>query len=194
MGAHYKENRSLGTEQDVNVTEIIVHENYDPRTNSHDIALLKLATPVLIGPGVGTVCLPKNKNSLPIDHPTKRCCITGWGTLSAGGSQPDKLYEACVPLVSRRRCGKAYKGIGKINKSMLCAGLDEGGIDTCQGDSGGPLVCEFSGQWHLEGVTSWGYGCAFPKMYGVYAKVRYLKSWIKSKLGKILSLRVSELT
>lgn len=192
MGAHYRENSSLGTEQDVNVTKIIVHENYNPKSNSHDVALLKLAQPVLIGQGVDTVCLPDRLNPLPIDDLTKRCFITGWGTLSSGGSQPDRLYEASVPLVSKRRCKKGYKGIGKIHKSMLCAGLDEGGIDSCQGDSGGPLMCEFKGRWYLEGITSWGYGCAFPKKYGVYAKVRYLQSWIESNMGKILSLIVLE--
>ena len=58
------------------------------------------------------------------------------------------------------RCLNSYPN--KIGVSMLCAGLDKGGVDACQGTggSGGPLVCEYNGQWFLEGATSWDYGCA----------------------------------
>ena len=61
---------------------------------------------------------------------------------------------------------------------MLCARLDQGGVDACQGDSGGPLVCEYNGKWFIEGATSWRHGCAGPMKYGVYAKVHYVKQWI----------------
>ena len=185
MGAHYRESGTTGKEQDSDVAEIIIHENYNSKNYRHDIALLRLAQPVAIGEGTGvnTVCLPDTSFPLPLDDPGKKCWITGWGTLSSGGSSPNELNEVSVPLVSKSRCRQAYKG--KVHDSMLCAGQDNGGVDACQGDSGGPLVCEFNGRWYLEGATSWGYGCAEPNYYGVYAKVRYLLSWVNSKMGKI---------
>ena len=176
MGAH----KITDIAQEIQVEKIIKHENYNkPVALAHDIALLKLKTPATLGSGVGTVCLPN------INHPLlggKRCYITGWGTLSSGGSQPDYLMEASVPIVSQAKCGQAY-GSSNIHDSMICAGLDAGGVDACQGDSGGPMVCEFNGKWFIEGATSWGHGCAAAGKYGVYAKVRNLKSWVESKMS-----------
>lgn len=182
MGAHFRVSDTVGTEQTINVVQIISHEKYHkPLRYAHDIALLKLAKPAVLGKGVGLVCLSNPNNPLPIDNLNKKCWITGWGTLTSGGSQPKVLQEASVPLVSKKRCLRAYPG--KIGDSMICAGLDKGGVDSCQGDSGGPLVCEFNGKWHLEGVTSWGYGCAAPNKFGVYARVGYVRSWVLSKTG-----------
>ncbi|KAL9985658.1 hypothetical protein ACROYT_G008084 [Oculina patagonica] len=181
MGAHYRVSGSLGTEQDFDVATIHIHERYNPKNYRHDVALLKLARPALIGQGVDLVCMPDAKFPLPFGDHSKKCFITGWGTLSSGGSQPNELMQATVPLVSKTNCSIAYRG--KIHDSMLCAGLDQGGVDACQGDSGGPLVCEFNGRFYLEGATSWGYGCAMPNKYGVYAKIRYLSSWVNSKMG-----------
>ncbi|KAL9953476.1 hypothetical protein ACROYT_G040898 [Oculina patagonica] len=181
LGAHYRTSGSVGTEQDIDVAKIIMHESYEtPNSDSNDIALIKLVSPADLGVGVGLVCLPDTGHQLPVDNVNKKCWITGWGRLSSGGSSPNSLMQASVPLVSKQRCINAYPG--KIDDSMLCAGLDIGGVDTCQGDSGGPLVCEFNGTWYLEGVTSWGYGCARPGKYGVYAKVRNLKPWLLSNV------------
>ena len=163
-----------------------MHENYEsPYHYSNDIALINLASPAELGEGVGLVCLPDTGHQLPFNDLNKRCWITGWGHLSLWGSSPNTLRQASLPLVSKQRCESAYPG--EIDDSMLCAGLDEGGIDTCQGDSGGPLVCEFNGTWYLEGVTSWGYGCAEPGNYGVYAKVRALTSWLSTNMYTVVA-------
>ena len=59
---------------------------------------------------------------------------------------------------------------------------EEGGVDTCQGDSGGPLVCQSStsGQYSLQGLTSFGIGCADPQNPGVYTRVSDLVTWTES--------------
>ena len=102
--------------------------------------------------------------------------LSGFGRLSSGGSSPNVLMQVIVPIVSESKCRRAYGS--SIHDSMVCAGLDDGGKDSCQGDSGGPMVCEHNGKFVLEGVVSWGSGCADRGYYGVYARVRVLRKWI----------------
>ena len=89
--------------------------------------------------------------------------------------------EVSLPIVPRATCQAGYPH-EHIDETMICAGYPEGGKDSCSGDSGGPLVCEENDKFFLEGVVSWGYGCAGPGQYGVYADVRYFKSWIDTTM------------
>ncbi|KAK3747290.1 hypothetical protein QZH41_010827, partial [Actinostola sp. cb2023] len=166
MGAH-KRTSTVGTEQDFKVSKIIKHSSYQShKSYSHDIALLKLDRPALLDKYTNIVCLPE---SIPDVSAGSGCWITGCGTLSSGGSQPETLQQASVPIVHQDTCMKSYPN--EIDDTMICAGLQQGGIDACQGDSGGPMVCETAGRFYLHGATSWGYGCAYPDKYGVYARV-----------------------
>ncbi|EDO37083.1 predicted protein [Nematostella vectensis] len=179
LGAHNRR-ANLGMEQDIKVEKIIMHPGYrKPVGLAHDIALIKLLKPANLNRHVNLVCLP---DAVPAPTDGTRCWITGWGRLASGGTAPDILQQASVPVVSRARCEKAYPG--KIHDSMLCAGLDQGGIDTCQGDSGGPMVCESRGRFYIHGATSWGYGCAQPGKFGVYAHVKNLVAWVRSEMAR----------
>lgn len=55
--------------------------------------------------------------------------------------------------------------------------------DTCQGDSGGPLMAFINGLWQLQGLTSYGQGCAQPGFPGIYTRVSAYISWIQNITG-----------
>merc|ERR1719330_2343302 len=132
---------------------------------------------------VGTVCLPTEGNDV---QGGESCQITGWGTLSSGGSRPRILQEAQVTALSNQDCQNTAYAASEITPDMLCAqGRNAaGGItDACQGDSGGPLVCNTGGQWAVYGATSWGYGCAGANYPGVWSRVHTALDWIDSVMN-----------
>ncbi|XP_073703917.1 trypsin-3-like [Garra rufa] len=90
---------------------------------------------------------------------------------------PSYLMCLWAPILSHTTCRKAYPG--EITSNMFCAGFMEGGKDSCQGDSGGPVVCNNQ----LQGIVSWGYGCAQKDKPGVYTKVCNYVKWINSTIS-----------
>ena len=66
--------------------------------------------------------------------------------------------------------------------TQMCAGYPEGGIDACQGDSGGPLACLHDDSWVVDGIVSWGDGCAKVNRAGIYTRVSdpSILNWINS--------------
>jgi len=109
--------------------------------------------------------------------------VSGWGTLTANGSMPDKLMAVSVPYVSNEICNSAEAYGGNVQATEICAGYKDGGKDSCQGDSGGPLVIADGDRFVQVGIVSWGEGCAGANKYGVYGKVDALKTWIDSAVA-----------
>jgi secreted trypsin-like serine protease len=145
-------------------------------TSKDDWALIKLSAPV-------------NLPTLPIATTTAynkgTFTILGWGANREGGAQQRYLLKAQVPLVDDAKCGSAYGSDFSASK-MLCAGLQNGGVDTCQGDSGGPMVQrDANGNWIQVGVVSFGNGCARPGYPGVYTEVSTYASAIASQAARL---------
>ncbi|KAM9541485.1 transmembrane protease serine 9-like [Salvelinus alpinus] len=160
------------------VTQIICHPNYSKRTSDNDMCLLKLSSTVTFTNYIRPVCLAAPGSSF---YAGTTSWVTGWGTLSFGGSVPQILQEVDVPVVGNRQCNCNY-GVGSITDNMICAGLSAGGKDSCQGDSGGPLVSKQGTRWIQSGVVSFGQDCALANFPGVYARVSQYQTWINSQI------------
>lgn len=157
----------------VKVARMIEHDDYNvPVSLTNDIAILFLAEALEFNDQVQPVPLATQGHRVPAGS---TALVTGWGALSSGGASPPNLQMVAVPIVDDDKCQNAVNGV--IPQTMICAGnYEEGGKDSCQGDSGGPLVVNGI----LEGVVSWGYGCAQPKLPGVYSRVANYRDWIDS--------------
>ncbi|XP_076008777.1 trypsin-1-like [Genypterus blacodes] len=134
--------------------------------------LIKLSKPATINNFVKPVALPTS--CAPAGT---MCKVSGWGNTQSSTANGNKLQCLNIPILSDSDCKSSYPGM--ITNSMFCAGYLAGGKDSCQGDSGGPVVCNGV----LQGVVSWGYGCAERDHPGVYAKVCVLVDWLKSAMA-----------
>lgn len=155
----------------LSVTQIKIHNQYNPSTIDYDVGLVITSTAIPIGGNVATV-------SLASSDPANGAAVVaaGWGTTSQGsGTLPANLLKVTVNVIARATCQSAY-GSSSITARMICAGVTGGGKDSCQGDSGGPLT---SGNQQV-GIVSWGRGCAQAAYPGVYSSVSALLSWITS--------------
>lgn len=166
----------------VALAEIIVHNGWNNSTKDNDIALLRLAEPILERPTGGTE-LPIQYAILPQpsvgDLTGVTTTVTGWGNRDPNGQDfPARLHEVEVSVISNAECSQAYN---TLTDNMLCAGVPGGGKDSCQGDSGGPLVYQdvISGEWRQVGIVSFGIGCAEAEHPGVYARVSRYLNWIQ---------------
>ncbi|XP_058024117.1 serine protease 1-like [Ahaetulla prasina] len=162
-----------GSEQIKKPAKIIVHPDYNSWYLDNDIMLIKLESPVTIDASVSPIPLSNGCAATGTS-----CLISGWGnTLSNGVNYPDLLQCLNAPILSGDECNAAYPG--QITPNMVCIGYLEGGKDSCQGDSGGPVVCNGV----LQGIVSWGIGCALPGYPGVYTKVCRYINWINENIA-----------
>ncbi|MFF3621738.1 serine protease [Streptomyces sp. NPDC002467] len=158
-----------GSAVKVKSTKVLQAPGYDGQ--GKDWALIKLAKPI----NQPTLKIAETK---AFDNGT--FTVAGWGATREGGGQQRYLMKATVPFVSDASCQAAY-GSSLVPAEEICAGFDQGGVDTCQGDSGGPMFRrDNNNAWIQVGIVSWGEGCARAGYPGVYTEVSTFASAIKA--------------
>lgn len=147
------------------VRETWIEPEYDPDTNSADLAVLTLSRAL-----PASYAIPLAGAGDQAYEPGSRATVYGWGDTRGDGSYASSLRAARVTVLSDAVCEQAYPGGfgGRyLESTMLCAGDPRGGRDACQGDSGGPLVA----RGRLVGLVSWGSGCGRADSPGVYTRI-----------------------
>nr|XP_051708502.1 serine protease 44 isoform X2 [Oryctolagus cuniculus] len=173
----------------VPVKDIVIHQEYDIISLTHDIALAVLAYSVNFSSYIQPVCLAEKLMEVKAGT---RCWVTGWGrTIGIRSSpKPDDLQELEQDIILYDDCDKRFKkALGRfrvfVRKGMICGYLHEG-KSPCWGDSGGPLVCEFNETWIQVGIVSWGADCGATPVPAVYTQVSEYRDWVDTIVSQAL--------
>ncbi|XP_041032787.1 trypsin-like [Carcharodon carcharias] len=161
-----------GTEQFIQSARVIRHPGFNPNTVDNDIMLIKLSKPATLNDNVGTIALPRSCASTG-----EYCLVSGWGDTESHVVSGDRLQCLDAPVLSNAACESSYPGM--ITNNMMCLGYLDGEKDACRRDSGGPAVCNGV----LQGIVSWGSGCADRGYPGIYTKVCNYVSWIQDTIA-----------
>mmetsp|Transcript_25004 Transcript_25004/g.54581 ORF Transcript_25004/g.54581 Transcript_25004/m.54581 type:complete len:363 (+) Transcript_25004:53-1141(+) len=171
--------------EDIEVVEVIMHEEYTIDSYDYDLALLRLARGAACGASTSRVRL---HDSSQLDVVGLTALVAGWGILDSGDTQyPDSLQIVDVEIFSVEQC-RTLLGTD-YTELQLCARGDPDG-DACVGDSGGPLFYD-SGDPNdvpvLVGVVAWGQGCDDPLYPGAYTRIGSFNQWIEARTVDTLS-------
>jgi trypsin len=123
IGGH---NRANWTGEVIAMSKIIVHEDWDRSTLKNDFAIV-----VLERNTTKNITYPKlNADDFyPVDGKISR--VIGWGRTGTEDSQPTKLLEVDIPIISNEDCEECYNDT--IFDSMICAYQTGGGVSSCFG-------------------------------------------------------------
>jgi len=174
--------RPTQNQQTVRASRAIYNPSYNPDTTLNDVAVIVLQKPIQFTQSVQPVCLPQ-PGEVVADNTV--ATVAGWGLTQEGGNDVSQfLNQVGVPIINPQQCVSQYSraGVQIVPKAMICAGLPQGGKDSCQGDSGGPFIVKGTSGYTLQGVVSFGVGCARPGLPGVYTRISSYLDWINQQV------------
>ncbi|XP_065611052.1 inactive serine protease PAMR1 isoform X1 [Cyrtonyx montezumae] len=196
LGKFYRDDdRDEKTIQNLRISAIIVHPNYDPILLDSDIAVIKLLDKARISSRVQPICLASS-HDLTSSTEDLKIMVTGWKVLADikdPGYKNDTIRMGAVQMVDSLLCEQQYEDNGiqvSITDSMFCAKQDHSAFSNiCPAETGGIAAISLPGKaspelrWHLMGLVSWGYDktCSL-ELYSGFTKAIPFKDWIEKNL------------
>ncbi|KAL1497129.1 hypothetical protein ABEB36_008137 [Hypothenemus hampei] len=169
--------QNVAGQQEIAVTQVINHPGY-PGNNvvaPDDVSILRLARQLVYGVNVQPARIPAANYVA-----SGTAVLSGWGITVPGGSVPNHLQFARLPVVSERECNTILTNfLGSRNPfdidRNVCSGTVNGGESACSGDSGGP----YFQNGRVVGIVNWVLTpCGARGAPSVYAKTAAYASWI----------------
>ncbi|KHJ41835.1 trypsin [Trichuris suis] len=174
VGGHDMSKHSEPYREEVKVEQIVT-DNYDPKTQQNDIAIVVLKRSFKFNDKIQHACLPKKKLE------NVQCYAVGWGATEKNGEDSPLLRAVSAGILDDKVCRMPHFD----KEKQFCAGTLTGGRDSCQGDSGGPLICTRNGAKYIQvGIISFGKGCGKKNQAGFYTKVAAYEKWIEKVAKK----------
>jgi secreted trypsin-like serine protease len=173
VGDHDKS--TTGThEQELDISQIILHEQFNVDSNLNDIALLVLKEEVKLKKGViETISLAWNDT---LYAEGINATVIGWGR-NEDGNIAETLQELEYRIASRKTCPRAPK-------SQICAKDPEFDSFVSGGDSGGPLITKSAGKFIQIGLLSWGRKLDDGLNLNGFSNVHYFLPWIEETMAR----------
>ncbi|CAH6788184.1 Pamr1 [Phodopus roborovskii] len=196
LGKFYRDDeRDEKTIQNLRISAIILHPNYDPILLDADIAILKLLDKARISTRVQPICLASTRD-LSTSFQESHITVAGWNILAdvkSPGFKNDTLHSGMVRVVDSLLCEEQHEDHGipvSVTDNMFCAIQDPSTpSDICTAETGGIATLSFPGRaspeprWHLMGLVSWSYDKTCSNgLSTAFTKVLPFKDWIERNM------------
>nr|CAH0105871.1 unnamed protein product [Daphnia galeata] len=156
-------------QQTIQVSSIVIHDNYDSVTKMNDIALISLIRPVVYGSAVQAIRYDE------VDESIFTAITMGWGATTESGVEVTKLRKTVLTLPAD--CS-SYDPTEFNNNLMICSGSADS--SPCQYDEGSPLVQNGI----AVGIMSKNKGCAAPYTPSIFTRLSIYYYWLNGIGGQ----------
>uniref|UniRef100_U3IZP4 Peptidase domain containing associated with muscle reration 1 n=1 Tax=Anas platyrhynchos platyrhynchos TaxID=8840 RepID=U3IZP4_ANAPP len=149
LGKFYRDDdRDEKTIQNLRISAIIVHPNYDPILLDSDIAIIKLLDKARISSRVQPICLASSHD---LTSPTEdlKIMVTGWKVLADikdPGYKNDTIRMGAVRMVDSLLCEQQYEdnGIQGLPAALVCLHVTHLGLWDSSGTPKGKISTKFN--------------------------------------------------
>lgn len=169
-----------GGGENVAVLEVYFHPEYNPKTLTNNICLLRLIRRINFKKkkkSVKKIDFDRTPSNLPIN--TDGVTIVGWGAKGISNivrnPWSNQLSFAVLDIYPVRECQDIYSR-QYVTRKNFCAGFFSKGGGACNGDVGGPGIVNGL----LAGIVSFGSPvCGTPDAPTVFTTLGYYTDWIE---------------